>query len=300
MSRSSKHRDARYRQPARWIFPLYLLGFIVFVVPIAAAGMLKFGDSAPADAFVLLLPMAFDNQPLAALAFLGGLSAATGMILVSTLALAIMAANELILPLIFRATRSDLRERQDLAWLMVSIRRLCIIGIMALAWLYYQAATSERSLAAIGLVAFAAAAQFAPALFGGLYWRGGNRYGALSGMLVGLISWAAILVLPEMDYVLWSTALSAVVETDPLSIGVLVSLGFNTLTYFAVSSLTSSQLVDRVQAATFVDVSTAAPLSGRKFRADMRVGDLTTLASRFIGNDRVQYILETYVNQHHT
>jgi PAS domain S-box-containing protein len=290
--------DARYRQPARWIFPLYLLGFILFVVPIAAAGMIKFGDSAPADAFVLLLPMAFDNQPLAALAFLGGLSAATGMILVSTLALAIMAANELILPLIFRATRSDLRERQDLAWLMVSIRRLCIIGIMTLAWLYYQAATSERSLAAIGLVAFAAAAQFAPALFGGLYWRGGNRYGALSGMLIGLISWAAILVLPEMDYVLWTHAINALVETDPLSVGVLISLGLNTLTYFAVSSLTSSQLVDRVQAATFVDVSTAAPLSGRKFRADMRVGDLTTLASRFIGNDRVQYILETYVSQH--
>ena len=290
--------DARFQQPARWIFPLYLLGFILFVVPIAAAGMIKFGDSAPADAFVLLLPMAFDNQPLAALAFLGGLSAATGMILVSTLALAIMAANELILPLIFRATRHDIRERQDLAWIMVSIRRLCIVGIMALAWLYYQAATNERSLAAIGLVAFAAAAQFAPALFGGLYWRGGNRYGALAGMLVGVVLWAAMLVLPEMELTRIPTLGDRWIDIDPLSMGVLISLGLNTLTYILVSSLTSSQLVDRVQAATFVDVSTATPLSSRKIRADMRVGDLTTLASRFIGNDRVQYILETYVNEH--
>ena len=125
--------------------------------------------------------MTFDNEPLAALAFLGGLSAATGMILVSTLALAIMVANEMLLPLMFRSSSNELRQRQDLSWIMVMVRRLCIIGIMALAWLYYQSATNERSLASIGLVAFVAAAQFSPALLGGLYWRHGNRYGALAG-----------------------------------------------------------------------------------------------------------------------
>jgi len=290
--------DTQYRGAARWVFPLYLLGFIIFVVPIAAAGLLKFGQAAPADAFVLLLPMAFDNQPLAALAFLGGLSAATGMILVSTLALAIMAANELILPLIFRASSEDIKQRQDLAWLMVMVRRLCITGIMMLAWLYYQSATSERSLAAIGLVAFAAAAQFAPALFGGLYWRGGNRYGALSGMLVGLVSWSVILVLPEMNLAVWPAQLSIWASTDPLTMGVLTSLGLNTLTYFVVSMLTTSRLVDRVQAATFVDVMPATTKTGRYLHADMRVGDLATLASRFIGNDRVQVILDTYVTEH--
>ena len=290
--------ETQYRGAARWVFPAYLLGFIVFVVPIAAAGLLKFGQAAPADAFVLLLPMAFDNQPLAALAFLGGLSAATGMILVSTLALAIMAANELILPLIFRASSDDIKQRQDLAWLMVMVRRLCITGIMMLAWLYYQSATSERSLAAIGLVAFAAAAQFAPALFGGLYWRVGNRHGALAGMLVGLVTWALILVLPEMKLAAWPTVLSEWASTDPLTTGVLASLGLNTLTYFFVSLFTTSRLVDRVQAATFVDVMPATQKTGRYLHADMRVGDLTTLASRFIGNDRVQVILDTYVSEH--
>lgn len=290
--------DARFRQPARWVFPLYLLGFVIFAVPIAAAGLLKFGDLAPADAFVLLLPMAFDNQPLAALAFLGGLSAATGMILVSTLALAIMAANELILPLMFRASSDDIKQRQDLGWIMVMVRRLCIMAIMGLAWLYYQSATSDRSLAAIGLVAFAAAAQFAPALFGGLYWRGGNRYGALAGMMVGLVSWALILVLPEMDLARWPAEIALWVSADPLTVGVLTSLGLNTLTYFGVSLLTTARLVDRVQAATFVDVTPANPRASRYVQADMRVGDLTTLASRFIGNDRVQYILDTYVSEH--
>ena len=150
-----------YRDNARWFFPLYLLGFVIFVIPIAAAGLLKFGGLAPPDAFVLL-PMTFDNESLAALAFLGGLSAATGMILVSTLALAIMVANEMLLPLMFRSSSNELRQRQDLSWIMVMVRRLCIIGIMALAWLYYQSATNERSLASIGLVAFVAAAQFSP------------------------------------------------------------------------------------------------------------------------------------------
>ena len=159
--------EARSQTIARWVFPLYLLGFTLFVIPIAAAGLLKFGTLAPADAFVLLLPMAFNNDPLAALAFLGGLSAAAAMILVSTLALAIMLANEIVLPLIFRASPEQFRDRPDLAWILVSIRRACIVAVMALAWLYYQSATSERTLAAIGLVAFAAAAQFAPALLGG-------------------------------------------------------------------------------------------------------------------------------------
>jgi PAS domain S-box-containing protein len=209
-----------------------------------------------------------------------------------------MAANELILPLIFRASSDDIKQRQDLAWLMVMVRRLCITGIMMLAWLYYQSATSERSLAAIGLVAFAAAAQFAPALFGGLYWRVGNRHGALAGMLVGLVTWALILVLPEMKLAAWPTVLFEWASTDPLTTGVLASLGLNTLTYFFVSLFTTSRLVDRVQAATFVDVMPATQKTGRYLHADMRVGDLTTLASRFIGNDRVQVILDTYVSEH--
>lgn len=291
--------EERYRNNARWFFPIYLLGFVIFVVPIAAAGLLKFGGLAPPDAFVLLLPMAFDNEPLAALAFLGGLSAATGMILVSTLALAIMVANELLLPLLFRSSSEELKARQDLSWIMVMVRRLCIVGIMALAWLYYQSATSERSLASIGLVAFVAAAQFAPALLGGLYWRQGNRYGALTGMLIGLVSWSVMLVIPEVsDGPLETLQPLLVLPVDPLTNGVLVSLGLNLFTYVFVSLTTTSRLVDRIQAATFVDVMPPSSKSGRYLKEDLRIDDLTTLASRFIGNDRARHIVETYVSDH--
>ncbi|MGB2024188.1 MAG: NahK/ErcS family hybrid sensor histidine kinase/response regulator [Litorivicinaceae bacterium] len=289
----------RHRNNARWFFPLYLLGFIIFVVPIAAAGLLKFGGLAPPDAFVLLLPMAFDNEPLAALAFLGGLSAATGMILVSTLALAIMVSNELLLPLLFRSSSGDLKERQDLSWIMVMVRRLSIVGIMALAWLYYQSATSERSLASIGLVAFAAAAQFAPALLGGLYWRQGNRYGALVGMLMGLVSWLVMLVLPEVsDGPLQTLEPLLILAVDPLTNGVLVSLGLNLLTYIFVSLVTTPRLVDRVQAASFVDVMPPSSKSARYLKENLRIDDLTTLASRFIGNNRVHHIIDTYASEH--
>ena len=288
-----------YRDNARWFFPLYLLGFVIFVVPIAAAGLLKFGGLAPPDAFVLLLPMTFDNEPLAALAFLGGLSAATGMILVSTLTLAIMVANEMLLPLMFRSSPNELRQRQDLSWIMVMVRRLCIVGIMALAWLYYQSATNERSLASIGLVAFVAAAQFAPALLGGLYWRQGNRYGALAGMLIGLVSWSLMLLLPAIDTNQTEVVQQIVlIPFDPLTNGVLVSLGLNLLTYIIVSLSTTSRLVDRVQAATFVDVTSPTSKSGRYFKEDLRIDDLTKLASRFIGNDRVNAVVKNYAFEH--
>ena len=288
-----------YRNNARWFFPLYLLCFVIFVIPIAVAGLLKFGNSAPADAFVLLLPMAFDNQPLAVLAFLGGLSAATGMILVSTLALAIMVANELVLPILFRTSPENIKQRQDLAWIMLTVRRLCIVGVMVLSWLYYQSATSDRSLASIGLVAFAAAAQFAPALLGGLYWRNGNRYGALMGMLIGLVSWFVMLVLPEITYNqshLFNRF--SILPVDPLSNGVLVSLGLNILTYLIVSLSTASRLVDRVQAATFVDVTPISLSTGRYLKEDLRIDDLTALASRFIDNTRVRNIIDTYISDH--
>jgi len=292
--------EERYRNNARWIFPLYLLGFIIFVVPIAAAGLLKFGGLAPPDAFVLLLPMAYNNEPLAALAFLGGLSAATGMILVSTLALAIMVANELLLPLLFRSSSEELRERRDLSWITVMVRRLSIIGIMALAWLYYQSATSERSLASIGLVAFVAAAQFAPALLGGLYWRQGNQYGAFAGMLIGLMSWLLMLVLPELsDGPLETLQPLLILPVDPLTNAVVVSLGLNLATYVLISLATTSRLIDRVQSATFVDVMPPSSKSGRYLKEELRIDDLTTLAIRFIGQDRVQHILDTYVTEHH-
>ena len=160
---------------------------------------------------------------------------------------------------------------------------------MALAWLYYQSATNERSLASIGLVAFVAAAQFAPALLGGLYWRQGNRYGALAGMLIGLVSWSFMLLLPAIDTNQTEVVQQIVlIPFDPLTNGVLVSLGLNLLTYIIVSLSTTSRLVDRVQAATFVDVTSPTSKSGRYFKEDLRIDDLTTLASRFIGNDRVK------------
>ncbi len=288
-----------YRENARWFFPLYLLCFAVFVAPIAAAGLLKFGGLAPADAFVLLLPMAFNNEPLAALAFLGGLSAATGMVIVSTLALAIMVANEVVLPILFRTSPENIKQRPDIAWIVLTIRRLCIVLIMVLAWLYYQSATNDRSLASIGLVAFVAAAQFAPALLGGLYWRDGNRYGALTGMLIGLVSWSVMLVLPEIT----SNQNSLLDELLILPIysltdGIIVSLGLNILTYLIVSLSTNSRVADQVQAATFVDVTPIFSSTMRHLTEDLRIIDLTALASRFIDITRVQKIIEIYTNDH--
>lgn len=282
------------RHPARWIFPIYLLCFVIFVIPIAAAGLLKFGTQASADTFVLLLPMAFDNEPLGAMAFLGGLSAATGMIIVSTMTLSIMLAQEIILPLIFRSQYAELKDRHDLYSITLWIRRFCIISIMFLAWLYYQLATSERSLAAIGLIAFVAATQFAPALIGGLYWRRGNRQGAFVGMSLGLSMWFLLLVLPELFPNHESILRPHFMESEPLMFTVLISLGLNTITYILVSLLSNSRLVDRVQAASFVDMAPWSSTTPRYQDSDFRIDDLTKLASRFIGDNRAKNFVQSF------
>ena len=189
--------DERHLDKAAWLFPLYLLLINIFVLPIALGGLLMFpGGEVDADTFVLTLPMAHGQEALALLAFLGGLSAATGMVIVASVALSTMVCNDLVMPALLRIPALRLTERGDLTGLLLFIRRATIVGILLLGYAYFRFLGEEEALVSIGLVSFAAAAQFAPAMIGGMLWKGASAKGAFAGLVVGFVLWAYTLLLP--------------------------------------------------------------------------------------------------------
>src|SRR5512144_332904 len=176
-----------------------MLAINVFVLPIAFGGLLHFpAGSVDADTLVLTLPMAEKQEWLALLVFIGGLSAATGMVIVETIALSTMACNELVMPVLLRLRSLRLNERRDLTGLLLGIRRGAIVLILLLGYLYFKLAGEAYALVSIGLISFAAVAQFAPSILGGIFWKGGARAGAFSGLLAGFGIWLYTLLLPAV------------------------------------------------------------------------------------------------------
>ena len=127
---------------------------------------------------MLSLPLLNGHDLLAMAAFIGGLSAATAMVIVASVALSIMVSNDLVIPLfVRRLLKGEPAENGDWSSLILNIRRASIFIILFVAFLYYRESTNNARLASIGLMSFAAIAQFAPSFFGGLIWRGANARG---------------------------------------------------------------------------------------------------------------------------
>jgi hypothetical protein len=191
--------NEQHLRRATWVFPAYLLAINIFVIPIAIGGLLHFGQgTVDPDTFVLTLPLAHGQRALALLVFIGGLSAATGMVIVEAIALSTMVCNDLVMPMLLRSRRLDLARERDLTGLLLGIRRGAIVVILLLlGYLYFRLAGEAYALVSIGLISFAAVAQFAPVVIGGMYWRGGTREGALAGLLAGFAVWVYTLLLPS-------------------------------------------------------------------------------------------------------
>ena len=146
---------------------------------------------------MLSLPLAHGQPPLALVAFIGGLSAATGMVIVEAIAVSTMVCNDLVMPLLLRL-RSARDDARDLSGMPLALRRIVIVALLLLGYLYFRIAGEAYALVSIGLISFAAVAQFAPALLGGMYWKGGTRAGALAGLTAGFVLWAYTLMLPSI------------------------------------------------------------------------------------------------------
>jgi Na+/proline symporter len=194
-----ENKDERHLNKAIWLFPLYMLAINVFVLPIAFGGRLHFpAGIVDADTYVLTIPMAEQQELLALLVFIGGLSAATGMVIVETIALSTMVCNDLVMPVLLRMRSLRLNERADLTGLLLGIRRGAIVLILLLGYLYFKLAGEAYALVSIGLISFAAVAQFAPVVLGGIFWKGATRRGAIAGLVAGFAVWFYTLLLPAL------------------------------------------------------------------------------------------------------
>ena len=290
---------------AAWLFPVYLVLINLFVVPIAAAGLSSLPKgSVDADTYVLALPLAAGAETVTLLAFVGGLSAATAMVIVDSVALAIMVCNGLVVPILLRG-RFEAAKGQDIAWLLLTIRRVAIFAVVLLGYLFYRLLGQAHGLATIGLVSFAAIAQFAPAFFGGLVWRDATARGAIAGIVTGFTVWAYTLLLPWVIEAGWLPSsvltqgpfgLAALMpralfylNAEPLTNGVLWSIAANVLAFVTVSLLRAPEPVERVQARVFVphDMprSPMAP-SFRLWRTSVTVGELQRTVARYLGTER--------------
>jgi Na+/proline symporter/nitrogen-specific signal transduction histidine kinase len=266
--------DERHIRRASWLFPAYLLAINLFVLPIAWGGLLLLGPQADADSFVLALPLHAGLPALALLAYLGGLSAATGMVVVEAIAVGTMVSNDLVLPALLRRGAGA-----GLAARLLLVRRAAIVALLALGWLYLQMAGESRSLVSIGLVSFAAVAQFAPALLLGLYWQGGTKAGALAGLAAGAALWAWLLLGPAL----------AGSGGVPLAEGLFWSLGANLVLYVGVSLCKPPQGAEAAQALRFVGALEPGAAERVFWRGRVRPGTpaaLAALLERVLGPGR--------------
>jgi len=304
--------DETHIAKATWLFPLYLLLFNVFVLPIAFGGLLySQGQTLDPDTFVLTLPLAEGQQGLALLVFIGGLSAATGMVIVESIALSTMVCNDLVMPVLLRWRALRLAERRDLSRLVLAIRRLTILGCLLAGYAYYRLAGEAYALVAIGLISFAAVAQFAPALLGGIFWKGGTRRGALAGLSAGFLVWGYTLLLPAFARSGWlpaslldagpfglallkPLALFGLGGLDEIAHATLWSLLANVTAYAGVSALTTPSAIEEAQAALFVDALRHERTAPPEWRAHGSLPDLHALLARFLGPPRADAALTAY------
>jgi Na+/proline symporter/signal transduction histidine kinase len=305
--------DERHLTKAIWLFPLYLLAINIFVLPIAFGGLLHFpGGTVDADTFVLTLPIVEGRPWLALFAFIGGLSAATGMVIVETIALSTMVCNDLVMPVLLRMKALRLTERRDLSGLLLGIRRGAIVLILMLGYLYFYLAGEAYALVSIGLISFSAVAQFAPAIIGGIFWKGGTRAGAVCGLAAGFLVWTYTLLLPSFAKSDWLpiTFLShGLFGTDLLRPQQLFGLeGLDDIThclfwsmlvnigcYVGISLVKGPSAAEHGQATVFVDALKHAAGTGSRFwRGSASVNDLLALLGRFLGPERAREAFAAY------
>lgn len=294
---------------AIWLFPLYLLSINVFVIPIAVAGMLLFPDgSVNADTFVISIPLAEGQPALALFVFIGGLSAATGMVLVAVVALSTMISNDLVVPVLMRLQRFR-RVNIYSPGFLLKVRRVSVLFIFLMAYGVVRLLDESYSLVGIGLISFAAVAQFAPAIIGGLYWKKGTRNAALAGLSAGFLTWFYTLIWPTLEaaglfsgslttdgafglYWLRPQALFGLTHFDAISHAAFWSLLFNVMAYGVVALFSRPSAAELSQAAAFVDVFQPAQQPIIQRRASRY--ELERLLRRFLDAAKYEEAMQSY------
>ncbi len=292
---------------ARRGFSLYLLAITVAVFCISWVGnQILAGTEVPSDTYVLALPLGTDNKFLGLLAFIGGFSAATAMIIVASLTLSQMLSNDVILPLLIKRQKA-LNTIPDYSKALILTRRLTVVAVILMAWIYQHSVAENVALTEIGLIAFALAVQLAPAIIFGLYWQRGNAMGVFAGLACGTLIWFITLMVPLLSNAgfishdllqngffnlefLRPDQLFGITFSDSYTRGVVLSLLANILAFYYVSSLDKTRLSDRLQAVAFVNRERARQHSDiHNLHIDK--ADLTVMLTQFLGESATKRLL---------
>ena len=290
---------------ARWIFSGYLLLINLFILPIALAGLVYFnGMNVSPEMFILGFPLSDNSALFSLVAYIGGFSAATSMIIIVSIVLSTMVSNDIIIPLSVHYQWLRKERTNNVQQWLINIRRLVILCILLLAFVYYRTIATTSELASIGLLSFSLVAQFAPAIFGGLYWKKANKKGVVAGLIFGISIWLYTLLIPALvsaGYISSSILYDGLFSVswlkpqelfgqssfDTMTVGVFWSLLLNTLAYLYVSRITHASTLENLQAARFVSPKDLSYREDKlKINDRVTVGDLYELCERFIGSHK--------------
>lgn len=307
--------DERHLHVASWAFPLYLFMMSLFVVPIAVVGLELLPAGSNPDLFVLTVPLSQGQGGLAVFSFLGGLSSATSMVIVATIALSTMVSNHVVVPLWLRLQGDGQAVISgDVRQVILISRRVTIGAILALGFFYYRFSGGGTALAAIGLVSFTGAVQILPAMLGGIFWRGATRVGAAMGLLTGLAVWLWTLFLPSfgVDAVISQSVFDAgpaglawlrpqalfwIDGLDPLVHGIMWSMIMNTVMFIVFSLVSFPTPLERLQGAQFVNVFDHSNAAPAWTAAAAGAEDLLIMSQRTIGSAEAQAFFEKEARQ---
>ena len=310
--------NEKHLNKAMWLFPLYMLLINIFVIPTALSGALLFPDhSVNPENYLLAIPLKFDQKVLTLITYIGGFSAATSMIIVETIALSVMISNNLVIPAMLKSQRFQEKLSGNTSALINNIRRTSIVSLMLLAYLYYKTIAEHYSLVSIGMVSFTAVAQFTPAIIGGIFWKKGNRKGALIGLIMGAFIWFYTLILPFMVGAgflpqsiiekglfglafLKPLALFGLTGMDSISHGLFWSLLFNVGSYMYFSLNEKVTSLEYNQAVIFVDIFSYASQdeSTSIWRGTAYVSEIRILLGNFFGERRAERVLKLFAQKY--
>ncbi|SEA09687.1 serine phosphatase [Desulfuromusa kysingii] len=309
----TENTDEQHIKSAMWKFPAYLFLMNLFVLPIALGGLIiNGGDTSQADYFVLTLPLASGHPWLALLVFIGGLSASAGMVMVSSVTIATMVLNHLIMPIILRMNILS----QNLSKILINIKRLGILAVIFIGYFYFKVIGDSYALVNMGLISFAAVTQFAPAIIGGLFWKRANSKAAITAITLGFTLWFYTLLIPSFVRSGWISA--DILQNGPYGIGLLKplelfglrgfdiythslfwSMLFNLAAYLAISFFSKQTSSEEVQAKKFVDVfveQSQQPNKLKRISKAPTVMEFVELMSKFIGAKPAQTAITEYLS----
>jgi len=307
-----ENSDEEHIRRAMWSFPAYMFILNLCVIPIALAGLLMFnGDTYNADYFVMTLPLQSGQLWLALLVFIGGFSASAGMVMVSSITLSTMVLNHLLMPVILKLNTGD----RDLSVLLLNLKRICIVVVIFLGYLYFRLLGESAALVNIGLISFMAATQFAPAMIGGLYWRRATFRGAAAGLILGFLAWFYTLMIPSFVDAGWigqtlmddglfgleifkPNALFGLTGFDTWSHSLFWTMLLNLSGFVTVSLLSSPKPTETEQITRFVDVfkERGAPAQRSRITKAPTVMEFVNMMTKFIGEKQAHAAIADYLS----